>query len=453
MDVKSAIEQLCNIYKKNYTDGFDYSWNPKLFQNNKLDFHLYKLHGSIMWYKTDRGDYLKLPLPPKEEKVELIFGEKAHHLMLYPMQKWEFDEPLLEMMQQFRAYLEKAVAVIVVGYSFRDPYMIKIFHDAARKNRDLFLVLVDPNARKIYEEQLHYYYLEDKKSSIPSSLENRVLCLPYRFENILSTINHFSSDARGGFTMEEKFNESSYSGSTQNWYQNGGPFDNFIKSEFIDKADELYPKINWSEAIKNDPFRVFKDAYKMFLLAEEQGFSSNIEWLKLFLKSSYIVSTIRLEIMIDKSTKRTSYLFKENTHSGRPLAALQTSLEQIIEFYGRKRENIPKDSLSYDIMTRLIMLNNFVGFRSSNEKPLEMIAKENRNQYKDSELDGYIQALKEYHENDNGITWKNLTEHFKILEIGRLSEILGGITFKEYLEENLRTNKFPHYQKYAEILE
>ena len=307
----TAIEQLCNVYKKTYTDGFDYSWNPKLFQNNKLDFHLYKLHGSIMWYKTDRGDYLKLPLPPKEGKVKLIFGEEAHHLMLYPMQKWEFDEPLLEMMQHFRSYLESAQSVIVIGYSFRDPYMIKIFHDAARKNQKLFVILVSPNARQIYEDQLRYYYIEDKKGSVPSSLENRILCLQYKFEEVLPILQDLSHDVRAGFTTEERAIEASYSGSKPNWYFNGGPLEYFIKSEFIDKADQLFNKIDWIQMIQDDPFRLVLDSFKMFLVAEEQGFQSNIGWLKLFLKSSDLISTVRLEINVDLSTKRVSCLFME----------------------------------------------------------------------------------------------------------------------------------------------
>jgi len=449
----TAIEQLCNVYKKTYTDGFDYLWNQKLFQNNKLDFHVYKLHGSIMWYKADKGDYLKLPLPPKEGKIELIFGDEAHHLMLYPMQKWEFDEPLLEMMQQFRSYLEKTEAVIVVGYSFRDPYMVKIFHDAARKNRKLFVVLICPNAREIYENKLRYYFIEDKKSSVPSSLENRVLCLQYKFEDILPIISNFSNDARGGFLTEETSVENSYSGGNTNWYFNGGPLEYFIKSEFIDRADPLFKKINWSERITDDPFRIVLDSFKMFLVAEEHNIQSYIDWLKLFLKASSLISTVKLEISVDFSTERVSYLFKTDPTSGRPFSALQNSLEQIIEFYRRKRENIPKNSLSDDLITRLIMLSNFVRFRSSNEQKFDIVAENaDGNNYKDIEYDGYSKALADQKKFHDDTTWKNLVSFFKILEIQRLSEILGDNTFKEYLEETLRKDEQHGYQKYAEAL-
>ena len=189
-----------------------------------------------MWYKTDRGDYIKLPLQPKDNKIKLIFGEEANHLMLYPMQKWEFDEPLLSMMQQLREYLEKAVTVIVVGYSFRDPYMVKIFHDAARKNRHLKIILIDPKARQIYQEKLLYFLGEDKVSIIPSSLADRVLCLQYEFEKIISILDEYTNNLRRGWGTEIECEEKSYAGENQEWFKNG-PMMYYVNSEFIDRED------------------------------------------------------------------------------------------------------------------------------------------------------------------------------------------------------------------------
>ena len=60
-----CVEQFCDTYKKEYVDGFDIKWNPKLFKRTDTDVRLYKLHGSIMWYRTDRGDYVKLLISKK----------------------------------------------------------------------------------------------------------------------------------------------------------------------------------------------------------------------------------------------------------------------------------------------------------------------------------------------------------------------------------------------------
>lgn len=442
----TAIEQLCNVYKKSYTDGFDYSWNPKLFQNDKLDFHLYKLHGSIMWYKTDRGDYLKLPLPPQDGKVKLIFGEEAHHLILYPMQKWEFDEPLLEMMQQFRTYLEKSTAVIVVGYSFRDPYMTKIFHDAARKNRNLFVVLVSPNARKIYEENLRYYFIEDKKNSVPSSLENRVLCLQYKFEEILHIINDFSHDVRSGFTLEERSVEASYSGGSPNWYFNNGPLEYFIKAEFIDKANSLFDHIDWKDCIKQNQIKVAVDSFKMFILSAEQKLPSYDNWLKLFLESSSIISSEKLGISIDEMNQRPSYTFWETSHSGRPISALFEGLNLIAEFINKKKNNLPKNSLSYDLCNRVLLLSNFVNARNSDQRAYAEVMDFDPNTYSELGKEKYNQAASNYEKNPDTKNWDNIRSAFNDLEKQRLTEIIGADTFKKYVENILKSNKKPNLE-------
>lgn len=43
-----CIEQFCIVHKLVYQDGFDVYWNPKTFDTEYTDIHLYKLHGSVM---------------------------------------------------------------------------------------------------------------------------------------------------------------------------------------------------------------------------------------------------------------------------------------------------------------------------------------------------------------------------------------------------------------------
>jgi len=91
----TCIEQFCNVYKLNYQDGFDVNWNPQVFERENIDIRLYKLHGSIIWYRSDRSGYIKLPVMIEKAGIQLITGEKAESLMLYPMQKFDYAEPLL----------------------------------------------------------------------------------------------------------------------------------------------------------------------------------------------------------------------------------------------------------------------------------------------------------------------------------------------------------------------
>lgn len=184
-----CIEQFCNLHKKSYRDGFEVEWNPKVFEDPDIDIRLYKLHGSITWYRTRGGGFVKSMIESENEDVRLITGEKAEALMLYPMRKWEYAEPLLENLLKLKNKLQSPDCqyVIVVGYSFRDDYIRDIFWDSANKNKQLTLVLIDPNAFKIYQDKLEYF---DRKEQIPSSLKDRVVFLPFRFEKVFPFLQY-----------------------------------------------------------------------------------------------------------------------------------------------------------------------------------------------------------------------------------------------------------------------
>jgi hypothetical protein len=186
----TAIEQFCSVYRKDYVDGFDLHWNSKAFGREDVDIRLYKLHGSILWYKTDRGDYVKLPIRTDEATTDLVTGEKAVTLMVYPMRKWEYAEPFLELLLKLKEMLESAKIAIVVGYSFRDDYIKRLFWDAARRNKNLVIILISPSSKEIYERRLKNYEMPELPhgfssdfsrdafdACFPSSLAGRVLML------------------------------------------------------------------------------------------------------------------------------------------------------------------------------------------------------------------------------------------------------------------------------------
>ena len=179
----TCIEQFCKESGLRYTDGFELYWHPELFDSD-YDVKLYKIHGSVMWYLTDRGTYVKIPIASKEkDEIELVTGETAKTLMVYPMSgKWEYAEPLLELIRRLHERLEKAEICIVIGYSFRDDYIRRIFFETARMNKDLTIFLIAPDAGKIYDDKLKFI---DKDKGIPSSLEGRVICWNYPMENVL----------------------------------------------------------------------------------------------------------------------------------------------------------------------------------------------------------------------------------------------------------------------------
>lgn len=190
LDIYSAnydtcIEQLCAEHKLVYRDGFDEAWNPDVFEGTDIDIRLFKLHGSITWYRSDRGRYLKIPVMIKESSIELITKERAESLMLYPAQKFEYVEPLFELLIQMKQRLLMCRTLIVVGYSFRDDHIRNILWDVARQNKGFLLVLIDPNAWGIYQKRLKTY-----NRDIPSPLDGRVICLPYLYGKVLPVLKN-----------------------------------------------------------------------------------------------------------------------------------------------------------------------------------------------------------------------------------------------------------------------
>lgn len=243
-----CIEQFCNIYKLNYQDGFDVYWNPSTFAIKNTDIRLLKLHGSVMWYQSDRGGYIKLPVMAKQNKIQLITGEMAENLMLYPMQKWGFADPLLELLVEAKRILESKTCkfLIVVGYSFRDMHILKILWDAARKNKELHVIFIDPKAYQIYYEKLKYY---DEGQRTPSSLDGKVLCLPYKYEKIFPHLNnYYLKSLRAGLNAETLQRQAEISGNKANWSSVIKPF---IDSEHFEKVGVLLERTDGIDSENN----------------------------------------------------------------------------------------------------------------------------------------------------------------------------------------------------------
>jgi hypothetical protein len=180
----TCIELLSVQHKFTYTDGFGLDWQPDSFERN-FDIKLFKLHGSIIWYLTDEGNYLKLPIYLDEKnaecdgKIKLISDEEASPFILYPMgNKGEFAEPLDIISSKFQMYLKNAKVCIVVGYSFRDEDIRRIFFEISKQNETLTIILISPDAGKIYENRLKFF---DDEKQILSPLSNKVICWNYPF--------------------------------------------------------------------------------------------------------------------------------------------------------------------------------------------------------------------------------------------------------------------------------
>lgn len=180
----TAVEVLCAEHKLKYRDGFDEVWNPSVFDEPGVHIKLFKIHGSVTWYRTDRGRFVKIPTVVKGSSIELFTKERAELVMLYPAQKFEYVEPLFELTLQMKRELAQCRTLFVVGYSFRDEHIRRLFWDIAREHSDFHVVLIDPNAHRIYSDRLMHY----DDNEILSSLAGRVVRLPYHFGEALPSL-------------------------------------------------------------------------------------------------------------------------------------------------------------------------------------------------------------------------------------------------------------------------
>lgn len=140
------IEILCEEYFISYTDGFEVRWNPVLFQDPSYQIRLYKLHGSFIWYQSELGERIKIPLMDREEQVKHLVQDGVVSMMVYPRQeKWE---PFKELLRLFRERLLTLDQLVVIGYSFRDEELLNIVVEGLRKNHRLQLELVSPSAQE-----------------------------------------------------------------------------------------------------------------------------------------------------------------------------------------------------------------------------------------------------------------------------------------------------------------
>lgn len=138
------IEELCDEFFLRYTDGFLFHWQPDLFQDQQFQICLYKLHGSFTWYQSKMGERFKIPLVSQRSEMEDFAEDQVASMMVYPRRKkYELFSDLLRM---FRERLLTLDQLVVIGYSFRDEELIEIVQDGLRKNQQLRLEIVVPNA-------------------------------------------------------------------------------------------------------------------------------------------------------------------------------------------------------------------------------------------------------------------------------------------------------------------
>lgn len=138
------------------TKGMYPTWDRSTFKDTSYKIQIYKLHGSITWYEY--GDEI-VQLPPVGRKLPTPRGKKFKVQMLYPISMKEvFKPPFSDLYYYLQKSLESCSVCIAIGYSFRDDSINSIFRNALNENKDLRLIIIDPNAEEIAKKFSSYHH-------------------------------------------------------------------------------------------------------------------------------------------------------------------------------------------------------------------------------------------------------------------------------------------------------
>lgn len=151
-------------------DGFSFT-SPRIFSGRYFDydivqrertrlkdeesfvskvFHLYKMHGSLTWERTEQG------------RVQQVDSTESP-LIVYPASdKYEssYEQPYFEMMSRFQQALRREnTLLIVLGFGFRDKHIQNVILEAVNQNPSFQLVIVNYNGNEtINREELKEYF-------------------------------------------------------------------------------------------------------------------------------------------------------------------------------------------------------------------------------------------------------------------------------------------------------
>jgi SIR2-like protein len=120
-----------------------YEWSPENYEltapNNAL--YLFKLHGSTDWVRSGKRIF-------RNTSPVLAQGDRTHsNVMIYPAtRKIAYEQPYATCYSYLEDCLSKARRCLVIGYSFRDYDTITRFQSSARKNPQLEMEIVAPDA-------------------------------------------------------------------------------------------------------------------------------------------------------------------------------------------------------------------------------------------------------------------------------------------------------------------
>lgn len=157
-----AFETTASNIGMTVIDGFEYSmpyrFNPSWFNYDIVHriqssdkstsylpnvFHLYKIHGSVDWVRTEQGIQKK-----RNEK------QKGEPVIIYPSSnkyQTSYESPYLDMVSSFlNAIQQPKTAILCLGFGFNDKHINNAITMALRTNPELLLMV---GTRSLFDEK------------------------------------------------------------------------------------------------------------------------------------------------------------------------------------------------------------------------------------------------------------------------------------------------------------
>lgn len=144
------------------------NWNREVFDNfqveeDKLNIVLFKLHGSIHWYESNKR------IIYSSVSIHQSIKDRFKNVLIYPaMDKIAIMDPYFTGYDYFQRCLDNAEFAIFIGYSFRDYDTVTKIRSALNFNNKLTLIVLDPYAKELIAKNF-------------SDLEKRFSSLGYSF--------------------------------------------------------------------------------------------------------------------------------------------------------------------------------------------------------------------------------------------------------------------------------
>lgn len=353
----TCIEQLSYLNHRKYTDGFDVYWNGENFKKD-YDIKHYKLHGSVIWYQNIKTkECVKIPVHAFSEgkpvNLKLIYEEDVKPLLIYPAQKSEYIEPLtdLQLMFKQRLFSKDTKVLVVVGYSFRDDYIVHMLWDAARANEDLHIIFIAPNSKEIFDKRLK---LIDKDS--PSRIHDRVICLPYPFCKVIYQLrNKYLNNLSYLLRVEEEAIETERAGynADEEWQM---VLRSAIDCEYLTKAESALQNIkkNWNELNLGNlaPQALLHYAFKGLLHSVVLNDGNENKWLERINKSLEIFDADKLQA-IEPTIDHFNLVFMFSNGSFRFKQVIDNWIDPLIQIWKEKLQLLsPKYEAKLEKVTK-----------------------------------------------------------------------------------------------------